>query len=682
MKSQIEGAPPVYVARTYDEFVTLDKKLRKEFPGKIIPRLPARHKKSSVVAEGDEDDEDDETDANSATSETGRRFRLGGIGKRPVADGTRVPRERQRITLRAYLHSLIKSPMVVKSSALLEFLFKDRIKELSKREQADVALRKRLDLMRLEDQVRFFEIATERAHMLEGYMAEFKAEIVKKDGLRNMFIQMKKHDRVEAFTPVVQKFVEWCTIEFAATLYSMFVGNDSSPETFSQVKKIHAMMPYAMIRGILKLTNPMAIMKGLMDLFLAQPFGRRSLLQNMFWVMLADEIKAQEKVVQELVDKIGSDDLVRPVMAYVNARAEVHTQMHGLAEKANVDIVVAIFRWSSTVLGVPTAPGLAAEVEAWYRDWNRVVEADMDVQGTLVPGVAKFSQLKDLLALSIRKRDKDMMQQFWADKVTIDLIKEVLTVFYGPLMKLFKAANLQESVADFQAFVDDLIKTVDAVGMDGKVDANRTVQSFIDLTRMHRNSLFRFFHRVYAKDDGLMEAIMLWIGSIMDFLREGHGSKRLDVEGLLRDATHAGEVDASRVVGEMQALHQWIAARKALREKAAAAAAAERRRAQSDEAEPDWLEAMPSMSLDTNDFGFSQANIDFEAADDDDADADASEDDDTEALTLDPIEAERRSRARLQRAMDRAAALPPRPPLTETLKLLPWFQREAVRYFA
>jgi hypothetical protein len=334
------------------------------------------------------------------------------------------------------------------------------------------------------------------------------------------------------------------------------------------------------------------------------------------------------------------------------------------------------------VLATPTAPGLVSKVEGWYREWDKAVDAADGSRSLSSPDVEKFSQLKDLLTLSIRKRDKDMMQQFWADDVTIQLIKEVITVFYGPLMKLFKAANMQESVADFQNFVDDLIKTVEAVGFDAHMDPNRTVQSFIDLCRMHRNSLFRFFHRVYVRDDGLMEGIMSWIGSILDFLRDGQGSKQLDLELLVRDANESGEVDASKVVQEMRSLHRWVTARKAIREKAAEAVHAERDKQQASEvgAQPDWMEAMPSFSFEGTSFGLSKANLDFEAADDDDDDE--SDNDELEALTLDPIEVERLNRARLQRAMDRAASLPPRPSLRETAKLLPRFQSEIIRYFA
>jgi hypothetical protein len=39
-------------------------------------------------------------------------------------------------------------------------------------------------------------------------------------------------------------------------------------------------MPYFMLKAALKISNPMGMIRGVLDLFMAQPFGGRSLLQR------------------------------------------------------------------------------------------------------------------------------------------------------------------------------------------------------------------------------------------------------------------------------------------------------------------------------------------------------------------------------------------------------------------
>jgi hypothetical protein len=66
----------------------------------------------------------------------------------------------------------------------------------------------------------------------------------------------------------------------AATIFQIFVAADNASDTLTQLKRVHGMMPYFMLRGILKVSNPMAMIRGVLDLFLARPFGGQSLIQR------------------------------------------------------------------------------------------------------------------------------------------------------------------------------------------------------------------------------------------------------------------------------------------------------------------------------------------------------------------------------------------------------------------
>lgn len=67
---------------------------------------------------------------------------------------------------------------------------------------------------------------------------------------------------------------------FAFVLHTHFVASDRSVEKIASLKRIHSLIPYRTIAQMLKLSNPFAMVKGVLDLFLAQPFGRKSLLQR------------------------------------------------------------------------------------------------------------------------------------------------------------------------------------------------------------------------------------------------------------------------------------------------------------------------------------------------------------------------------------------------------------------
>jgi hypothetical protein len=55
---------------------------------------------------------------------------------------------------------------------------------------------------------------------------------------------------------------------------------DTANENLNQLRRTHSMMPYRTLSMILKISNPMYMVKGVLDLFLAQPFGSKSLFQR------------------------------------------------------------------------------------------------------------------------------------------------------------------------------------------------------------------------------------------------------------------------------------------------------------------------------------------------------------------------------------------------------------------
>ena len=88
-------------------------------------------------------------------------------------------RETQRISLRAYLRILLADPQVAKSKAIRNFLSKDPI-IMNEAELADEKRRKEMDVARIEEQKKFFQIAQKRARELDVYMEGFRRDIVER----------------------------------------------------------------------------------------------------------------------------------------------------------------------------------------------------------------------------------------------------------------------------------------------------------------------------------------------------------------------------------------------------------------------------------------------------------------------------------------------------------------------
>lgn len=65
------------------------------------------------------------------------------------------------------------------------------------------------------------------------------------------------------------------------------------------------------------------MVRGVLDLFLARPFGSTSLLQKMFSSGLSDEARELRNDSELVARKIGNDDMVQKVRNYVEAPKEL-----------------------------------------------------------------------------------------------------------------------------------------------------------------------------------------------------------------------------------------------------------------------------------------------------------------------------------------------------------------------
>ena len=205
------GQPDKFVGRRFGEFKKLHKRLRTELPGKILPPLPRKNKSSTTSTWFGGDDD---ASSVSSVSTQGTAFDdvsslkpLTGVHKRNISltsarsrnsgessrDPSREPsketvtlyREEQRVSLRAFIRTVLQNEQVARSKAMNEFLSKNPVK-LNDEELYDIQKRKDMDEKRVDEQKKFYEVARQRAKELDVYMERFRRDIVESSMLSSM----------------------------------------------------------------------------------------------------------------------------------------------------------------------------------------------------------------------------------------------------------------------------------------------------------------------------------------------------------------------------------------------------------------------------------------------------------------------------------------------------------------
>ncbi|KAI1336825.1 PX-domain-containing protein [Xylariaceae sp. FL0016] len=676
-----------FVARRYGDFARLHKKLRTELPGKVLAPLPRKNKSNSTATgllsrSGDGGD----SDASSASSVStmprpgeGNGFRdsmknltvrdhrrnkstaSSHASPRPSMDDRASPvppspkfettlfRENQRISLRAFLRYLLQNPQLAQTKAMQDFLTRDPVTPTDE-DVEDIHRRKAVDEKRLEEQKEFYAIAKRRAAELDVYMEKFRQDIVESNGLTKLFQEIKDKKTIQDLSLQYQKFSEWLRIEVAATIYHLFLAEDNSPELFAQLKRIHSLIPYTLMKNVIRIANPAAVMSGVLDLFLAQPLGTRSLMQRIFSMTLNDGIRSYQKAIDAVAAKVGDDVFVEKLRKFSEAEDHIKNTIREEAEADDMDIIVSIMR--SDLISPPLKADQIGRLYNAYVAFNNAVD---NVDEELKQGAQLFSYLKQLIKLQTRQRDKAMMLHLIEEPVTLQLLRDLFTIFYEPLVRVYKSANVYNSITDFAVFIDDMIQVVEKCReQDASADPNQTVQAFIDLCQRHEHNFYKFVHEVHTHDNGLFTQLMGWIEGILDFLRKGPTGGALDINALFEGGVASGILDRQKAIDEVNQLISWQEARKKwhhdkTRQKMAA------------EGQAGDAGLPGAHSLSPSDFGFNDADFEemnYEDNSDEEAEAEAEEE-------LDPIEAERRRRAKRQDRLRRSAGEPTKPPVSE-----------------
>ena len=132
------------------------------------------------------------------------------------------------------------------------------------------------------------------------------------------------------------------------------------------------MLPYIALKQVIRFANPAAVMSGVLDLFLAQPFGTKSLAQRVFGLALNDGIRSFQKLIDSLVAKIDEPVFCDKLKRFCDADEGLKNMVRAEAVADDIDLIVAILR--SEQISPELQPEQTGKAFNAYVAWNNAVE--------------------------------------------------------------------------------------------------------------------------------------------------------------------------------------------------------------------------------------------------------------------------------------------------------------------
>ncbi|KIN93038.1 hypothetical protein M404DRAFT_17347 [Pisolithus tinctorius Marx 270] len=580
IRTRLSKDREVCVSRRYGDFKTLADELCKAYQDELVPPPPAKDRTAVDVSSPTLAQSPSQSAFNLSQDSLSQPSHIPGAhysnsrqyGPFQSQRPERLSREKNRLTLRGYLHTLLANPTFASSPVLRSFLLSGPTR-LTPAEQEDARRREDADYVRDEGRRRFAHEISVRIDGLRDSVRSVKGEIIGKDGLMQVFAIIKVTPSIEQLPKNYQAVIEWARISLASTLFQTYVASDNSSETFASLKRTHGLMPYFVLKAALKISNPVGMIRTVLDIFLAQPFGGRSLLQRLFTSSLSEEVKSLSTYIQHVSEKVGDPVLCNKVRAFVYAPREVQDFYRASAVTDNVHLLRAIMhgREEPVLSRVQLAriEQAGRKWEAWERERKKRGE-DSDDEGPSDEEVWLFEDLKTLVRLYSRLRDREQLIALIFEGVTADLLKDIITIFYAPLAQVYRAASIADSLGDLQNFINDLIRTVEQTEDLSQTDPTQTVQAFVDLVNRHEQAFYTFVHNVHSKGAGLFDGLMRWIERFLTIARDGVGSGT-EIEGAARKISletllPAGDEERAAILEEVDRVARYHYALKVVHE--------------------------------------------------------------------------------------------------------------------
>lgn len=198
---------------------------------------------------------------------------------------------------------------------------------------------------------------------------------------------------------------------------------------------------------------------------------------SMFSTSLNEDVRFLQEDIQAVMDKIDDPVLCQKIEQYANSSFEIqevfrkdagerHCRSVLIAVNENMELLVVILRSQEMpVLSRSQIQRVARASRAYkeYKAWQADLDDSDDDEGPDNDDAWLFEDLNILLKLMARKKEKEALIALIFEGVTAELLKDIITIFYAPLAQVYKAASIADSLGDLQAFINDMIRTVEQV---------------------------------------------------------------------------------------------------------------------------------------------------------------------------------------------------------------------------
>ncbi|PNH37655.1 hypothetical protein VD0004_g9135 [Verticillium dahliae] len=325
--------------------------------------------------------------------------------------------------------------------------------------------------------------------------------VVYGDLIDDITVHVEKSADLEAHSPRIAAAVEYVILHLATLFHQVFILSPEGEYLRKLIESVHGMLPYAVIRQTLRMSNAATMMSGMLKLFLSKlSLGGFSnyigltknandgmnLLQRIISVVTGWDSAEFKKMLDKIEksEHAPNSDVLAALKAHAKASASVRASARNESQKSSKSIITIILNRSDPAL----AKKLSAEQHAQCQEYYAALLSIRD---------------RDELTTALCTQSPDLFTQ---------TVRDLVGGFEPYIRAIHDKIDLREHVQDYQSFVDQFIATSkpQPTGSAGTETRLPSVEDYVALLRKNRHMLYRWMHHGAAQAPEVRNVFKAW----------------------------------------------------------------------------------------------------------------------------------------------------------------------------
>jgi uncharacterized UPF0146 family protein len=325
---------------------------------------------------------------------------------------------------------------------------------------------------------------------------------IQKEGTEHFIQIIKNAKNVKELPNEYKSLIKLTVIQFAFYLYQTLNRGKDAHQNLTRLKRLYHLTPFTPLSLLLKISNPLRVLKGIFELFLARPFGSKSLLQRMLTLSFSDELKEIQKKCEELEKQINNTMLTKKIENFVTSSTSPEIDSNDTPRAA-----------LTKILALPH------------------IEPKLDVATLHLLRESQIRQLMLLLNLYFQRRNKELLSTFLGSEQFATTLKDIVGILYNPLLEIYQKVDLSNLVRTFSSLMKNIIK----VAEDNRhnIKPRTVVHKYAEVVKEHQEPLYSFLRNLLTQENSVVREMIEWTIEFVEFLRVGNQRQPLNLWTLL-----------------------------------------------------------------------------------------------------------------------------------------------------